>query len=226
MIDQELIDGIRHGLRASADPIRAPKMQAYMKSAMPYLGVPLPGVRQIVRDALRVRPALTSNAVVGCATVLWRDAVYREERYAAAALVRVTKVATELDLLPLHQEMIVSGAWWDHVDEASHHVGDLLLAHPEAMRPVVLAWSVDPDKWLRRSSIICQVGHRGATDSALLSEVIAPNTDDRDFFIRKAIGWALRDYARTDPDWVRQFVGARRDELSPLSVREAMKHIL
>jgi len=139
---------------------------------------------------------------------------------------RTKEAGVHLDLLPLHKEMIVSGAWWDHVDEASHRIGDLLLAHPDVMRPIVLSWSTDPDKWLRRSSIICQVGHRDRTDAELLTEVIMPNIDDKDFFIRKGIGWALRDYARTAPQWVRDFVAARRGALSPLSVREATRHIM
>ncbi len=93
------------------------------------------------------------------------------------------------------------------------------------MLPLIRGWAVDPDRWLRRSSIICQLGLAGRTDLDLLTEVIARNLADREFFVRKAIGWALRQYARTDPDWVRGFVAAHETSLSPLSRREAMKHL-
>ena len=131
----------------------------------------------------------------------------------------------QLELLPLCQEMIVTGAWWDHVDAVSHRVGAMLLSHRPALLPMIRDWSIDPDRWLRRTSIICQLGFKDRTDAALLKEVIAPNLADPDFFIRKAIGWALREYARTDPDWVRRFVSAHEGSLRALSRREAMKHL-
>jgi 3-methyladenine DNA glycosylase AlkD len=223
--DHELVDGIRAGLGEMADPGRAPQMQAYMKSDMPYLGVRVPIVRQIVAAQLRRHPPESSKSLGESASQLWRAAKHREERYAATALTRNKLTRSDMSLLPLYQEMIVSGAWWDHVDEVSHRIGDLLLAHPGAMRPVVLAWSVDDDLWLRRAAIICQLGHRTSTDLVLLTEVITPNMSDKEFFIRKAIGWALRDYAWTDPGWVSEFVTSRRDVLSPLSIREATKNI-
>jgi 3-methyladenine DNA glycosylase AlkD len=129
----------------------------------------------------------------------------------------------DASLIDLYRELIVGGAWWDHVDELSHRVGELLTEWPTRVRPVVAGWVNDDDLWLRRCAIICQLGAGSNTDRALLVEAITANTADRDFFIRKAIGWALRDYARTDPEWVRAFVEAH--PLSPLSRREATKHL-
>ncbi len=225
MPDRVLVGGIRDGLLAAADPDHAPQMQAYMKSSMPYLGVRLPDVRKVVTAQLRLYPPSSAQSLGRSAAMLWREATHREERYAATALTRNALVRSDLTMLPLYEEMIVSGAWWDHVDEVSHRIGDLLLAHPDIIRPVVLTWSSRADLWLRRASIICQLGHRTRSDLDLLTAVITPNMADRAFFIRKAIGWALRDYAWTDPAWVRQFVATRRDVLSPLSIREAMKNI-
>jgi 3-methyladenine DNA glycosylase AlkD len=131
----------------------------------------------------------------------------------------------KLKLIALYQELMVSGAWWDHVDEVSHRVGDLLREFPVEIRPMVAAWQHSPDYWLRRSSIICQLGARERTDRSLLAEAILASADERNFFLRKAIGWALREYARTDPDWVRTFVAQHDDRLSPLSRREALKHL-
>lgn len=225
VVDQVLIKAVRADLRAAADPARAPQMQAYMKSAMPYLGVSVPGVRRIVRAAAKERPPATTDELAATAAALWRQASYREERYAATALLAVpaARRLRTTALLPLYQEMITTGAWWDHVDEVAHRVGELLVAYPGELRPVLRAWTRNPDRWLRRASLICQVGLRSATDTELLGDAIGANLSDRDFFLRKAVGWALRDYARTDPDWVRAFVAEH--ELSPLSRREALKHL-
>ncbi|HEU5266629.1 MAG TPA: DNA alkylation repair protein [Jatrophihabitans sp.] len=223
--DQVLVEAIRADLRAAADPGRAPQMQAYMKSAMPCLGVRVPDVRTLVRAAARQRPPASAAALRDTVRALWFAARYREERYAATALLDVP-AARRLRVsrfIGLYAELIVSGAWWDHVDEIAHRAGELLLAFPADVRPAVRSWQRDPDLWLRRASIICQLGARGRTDVELLTESIAANRTDRDFFIRKAIGWALRDYARTDPDWVRGFVATR--DLSPMSRREALKHL-
>jgi 3-methyladenine DNA glycosylase AlkD len=126
-------------------------------------------------------------------------------------------------LLPVPRELIVTGAWWDYVDELAHRVGDLLSGWPAEVRPVLAAWARGEDRWLRRAAIICQLGARERTDVELLSAAIVASLHDSDFFLRKAIGWALRDYARTGPDWVRFFADGH--ELSPLSRREALKHL-
>lgn len=129
----------------------------------------------------------------------------------------------QVEALDLYQHFLRTGAWWDLVDETSHAVGAVLLAHPdEADR--MRRWARDEDLWVRRSAIICQLQHKDRTDQLLLADVIEANQNDPEFFIRKAIGWALRDFARTDPAWVRDFVDARPG-LSPLSRREALKHL-
>jgi len=99
-----------------------------------------------------------------------------------------------------------------------------LRAGPESVTPVLRTWIRDPDRWLRRTTVICQLGARDRTDLALLTEAIEANLDDGDFFLRKGIGWALRQHARTDPEWVRTFV-ATHPALSPLSRKEALKHL-
>ena len=225
--DHALVQAVRDELRAAADPSRAPQMQAYMKSVMPYLGVAVPRVRAIVRAVAKSRPPTTTADLADTALTLWREAGYREERYAATALTGVP-AARRLQttaLVPVYREMITSGAWWDHVDEVSHPIGALLVAFPDDVAPVVAGWAHDEDRWLRRSSVICQVGLKDATDADLLAAAIIANVDDRDFFLRKAIGWALREYAKTDPDWVRAFVAQHGDRLNPLSRREALKHL-
>ena len=213
---------IRDALRAAADPALAPGQQAYMKSAMPFLGVRVPEARRLATEAARSigDPDLLREA----ALELWRHAAYREERYAAQALMALKPLRGRLDLLEVHEEMIRTGAWWDHVDEVAHRLADLLDVHPAELSVELRVWADDEDLWIRRAAIIAQLGRRDRVDRALLTDAIEANIADPEFFLRKAIGWALRDCARTDPDWVRAFVDAHPG-LSPLSRREALKHL-
>lgn len=186
------------------------------------------GVRVICRTASAAHPLRDRATWTAAIRQLWDGAGFREERYAAIALSGDRRYAGFQDLaaMDLYQKFVVEGAWWDHVDEvAIRRIGPLLRAEPGPLRSIMLEWSTDRDLWRRRASIICQVGAKTATDVALLVDVLAVNHADREFFIRKAIGWALRDYARTDPGWVRGYLAAHRDELSGLSRREAAKHL-
>lgn len=226
--DAALVAAVRDGLAAAADPERAPGMQAYMKSAMPFRGVPAPGVRRIATAAFRAHPLPDRAAWEATVRALWHGARFREERYAAVALTgaKPYRAYDDAAAVPLYDELIVDGAWWDLVDEiAIRRLGPILAADRAAVEPVIRAWSTDGDRWRRRTAIIVQVGAKGDTDLDLLQDVIAPNLADRDFFVRKAIGWALRQYAWVDPAWVRSYVAAHGDALSGLSRREALKNV-
>ena len=219
---------LRRALAARAVPAKAEPMRAYMKSAMPFLGVHTPGRRAAIAEALAAHPPADAVAWLAAILELWRQAAYREERQAAIDLLVGPAGARWLgpDLVGTIAELIVDGAWWDLVDPlATRGIGPLLRAHPASLRPVVVAWSTETDLWLRRSAIICQVGAKGATDTALLTTAIDANLAQRDFFIRKAIGWALREYSKTAPNWVAAFLDERGARLSPLSRREAGKHL-
>lgn len=212
---------IRAQLRAAADPSRAAGQQAYMKSTMPFLGVRVPATRTIAR---RIGAELhDASAVRRAARSLWDSAGYREERYAAMALLGLPVVHGDPANVELVEHMVRTGRWWDITDELAHRLADLHDHHPARAAEVVLTWCRDPDLWIRRIAILSQLGRRARLDREVLSATIAPNLDDPDFFLRKAIGWALRDYARVDPDWVLAY--AARHELSPLSRREALKHL-
>ncbi|WP_090054366.1 DNA alkylation repair protein [Lentzea fradiae] len=220
-LEVPLIKAVRAGLQERADSRKAPEMQAYMKSAMPFLGVRKPARAEL----LKTLPVPDDrDEWLDAVRTLWREATYREERYVALALSGDRRFQSP-DLLPWFDEMIVTGAWWDYVDEiASKRIGPLLRSHPEVVRPLMLRWSTDADRWRRRTSVICQLGAKGATDVELLAECVDANVADPDFFLRKGIGWALRELAKTEPGWVRAFVEAR-PQLSPLSRREALKHL-
>lgn len=224
-VTTELIDAIRRQLQAAADPSRAAGAQAYMKSQMPSLGVRVPEVRRIVKTVAAAHPPGGLAELQSTVLALWRNAVCREERYAAIDLTGLKLAAGELSMLAVYEEIIRTGAWWDLVDGVAHRLGALLLAHRAELTPVLGRWSRDQDFWVRRAAITAQLGAKSATDTALLAAVIEANLKDPEFFIRKAIGWALRQYARTDPDWVRAFVQQHWVDLSPLSRTEALRNL-
>jgi 3-methyladenine DNA glycosylase AlkD len=213
-------------MAAAGNPEKAKGMQAYMKSTMPYYGIKLPEVRAISRGVFESTP-MECGEWRTTILELWRGARRREERYAAMYLLAGAKNRDCLtpDDVPMLEELVVSGAWWDHVDELATVVGELLRRYPTKVRPLMRRWSTDPNMWKRRVSIICQLRFKRETDLDLLYANIEPNLGDREFFIRKAIGWALRQYAWTDPHEVARYVRAHDGRLSGLSKREALKNI-
>lgn len=225
--DRELITAVRRALAESADSAAAPDMRRYMKSELPFRGVKKPARVTLARTVFATHPLPDIATFTATVRTLWHEAEFREERYLALDLTgfRTYRRWQSPDLLPLYRELIVSGAWWDFVDEmAARRVGPILRAAPDRVTPVMRDWSVAEDRWLRRTSVICQLRAEERTDTALLAHCAEATIADPDFFLRKAIGWALRDYAKVDPDWVRTFVDTHPG-LSPLSVREAMKHL-
>lgn len=227
-MDDALLTRLRAALREVADPARAPAMQAYMKSSMPYHGVPTPVLRALCKQVFADVELPSAEAWRRQVLAIWRGAEFREERYAAIELTGLLRAAPfqTLDALPVYEEMIVSGAWWDYVDAiASRRVGLLLRRFPDQMKPIMLEWSRSGDLWKRRTSIICQLGFKAETDLGLLYACIEPLLASREFFLRKAIGWALRQYAWTDQDEVVRYVSANEARLSPLSRREALKNV-
>ena len=235
-----LVVEVRAALEKAADPAKAPKMQAYMKSTMPYRGVSAPEQKAIWRQVFPSHSLSSRDQWQRVALALWRDAEFREERYAAVALTGLHSYASYRTMasIPMFEEMIVSGAWWDFVDAiAGRQLGDILRTDPRRMSALMRRWARDAHMWKRRSSILCQLGFKRDTDLTLLYDCIEPNLTDKatrapdgspmaeQFFIRKAIGWALRQYAWTDPGEVKRYVKENRSRLSNLSVREALKNI-
>lgn len=211
-----------------------------MKSVMPYRGITSGELTALLRPLLNNKAlALDTRETWESAVLsLWDNATHREDRYAATALLehRFYRRWVDAEALPLLQHLIVTGAWWDHVDRlAAHPLGSIVLAQRDTVTPLMLKWTDADDMWLRRSSILCQLRHKESTDLDLLTRTIDANLDrlpgggstrfGHEFFIRKAIGWALRQHARVNPVWVRTFVADRGERLSGLSRREALKHL-
>jgi 3-methyladenine DNA glycosylase AlkD len=224
----DLAEILRAKLEAAADPARAIGMRAYMKSAMPCLGVSTEPRRAICKSVFAGLAWPDAAAWREDVLAIWRGARYREERYAAIELtgVRAAREFQHMDALAMYEEMIVAGAWWDFVDAiATQRLWDILQKDRAPMSKAMRGWSRDADMWKRRSAILCQVRARTATDLDLLYACIEPSLGSREFFLRKAIGWALRSYAWTDPAEVRRYVAANATLLSGLSRREALKNI-
>ena len=223
----DIRDSIVAALREAADPARAPRQQAYMKSGMPFLGVGVPQCRRIVRSACSAHPLPDAGAWEATILDLWRGAVHREERYAAVELLLAGRYSRWLEpaRVPTIEELAVTGAWWDYVDPiAARGMGTMLAAHPRPVRALLRDWARDGNIWKRRTAILAQLRARRATDTALLADAIRPSIGEAEFFLRKGIGWALREYSKTDPGWVLEFVDTHTG-LSPLSRREALKHL-
>jgi 3-methyladenine DNA glycosylase AlkD len=224
-VNSELLAAIRLGLAERCDPERAAAAQAYMKSSIPALGVSVPEVRRLTTATAAAHPFESLEQLRDTVLEFWRSAAFREEHYAAIDLTGLRLARGERLMLPVYEEIIRTGAWWDFVDGVSERIGALLQAHRAVMTALLLNWSRDADFWIRRASITAQLKAKARTDTELLRDVIEANLADQEFFIRKAIGWALREYAKTDPEWVLAFVAEHNEGLSPLSRREALKNI-
>jgi 3-methyladenine DNA glycosylase AlkD len=222
-----LLRALRRDLAAAGDPERAAGARAYMKSAMPFYGVAAKPFRAICRKIMGSTPLPNAAEWQRLVLGVFRGARFREEWYAAVEVAadRRARPWQTMDALPMYEEMIVTSRWWDVVDAlATHRLGDILEHDPRPMKRAMLAWSRDDQMWKRRSAILCQNRKKASTDLDFLYACIAPSIGSKEFFLRKAIGWALREYAWTDPREIRRYVKAH-PELSGLSKREALKNI-
>jgi 3-methyladenine DNA glycosylase AlkD len=199
-----------------------------MKSAMPFHGVDTQTLRAICRTVFAAHAVRDAGAWRTDVLALFRGARFREERYAAIELTgdRRARPFQTMESLPMYEEMIVTGAWWDLVDAlATRRLGEILRNEPGPMRKAMRAWSRSGDIWKRRSAILCQNSFKKDTDLDFLFACIEPSVSSKEFFLRKAIGWALRSYAWTDEKPVIAYVEKNRARLSPLSIREALKNV-
>lgn len=214
----------RSALVDLADPDRAVPMAAYMKDRFGFYGVAAGPRRAAVRAATRdLGPPPDGAALLLMARACWA-ADQRELQYTAADALRRWVGLLDASDLDEVDHLIVTKSWWDTVDIlASRVVGPLVLAFPE-LTEVMERWVADPNLWRRRTAILHQLGYRDRTDAGRLFSCCAARAGEREFFITKAIGWALREYAKTDPEAVWSFVDEHRQDLAPLSVREATKH--
>ena len=209
---------------AAADPARARAMSAYMREQFPFLGIPGPAQKVLTRAVLTglPRPDQADLAAVGLGC--W-ELPEREYQYFACAWLRRHVRVCGPDFLDTTRHLIVTRPWWDTVDALAAHVVGPLVAHHATLASTMDSWAAGEEMWLARTALLHQLRYKEATDPDRLFGYCTALAPRRDFFIRKAIGWALREYAKTDPAAVRSYVVAHRARLAPLSVREALKNL-
>lgn len=214
----QLIDDFLH----SKDEHQAISMSAYMRNQFLFLGIPMPLRKKLCREYFRTAKK-TKIVDWKFIRACW-DHSYRELQYVAMDyLVAMEKFLTPLDV-PKIKELALMKSWWDTIDGLDRIVGNIALSYP-AVNNTLLEWSLDESLWLRRIAIDHQLIRKDKTNTELLEKIIVNNLGSHEFFINKAIGWSLRDYSKTNPDWVKCFIETHKDQLAPLSVKEASKYI-
>ena len=217
---------IEAALRALADAQQAVPMKAYMLGQFEFLGIRA-GPR---RDALKGLMKFTGTAdeLLALAEALWR-LPEREFRYVAVDLLAKHHKRLDISVLPRILQLVQTGAWWDTVDGLAGVVGDIWLRAKATQADVQKRMDeclLHPDLWVRRVAMLHQLGWREQADEHRLLRYALTLAPEKEFFIRKAIGWALRDHARTRPDAVQAFLAQHAGELSGLTLREAGKHLV
>ena len=217
----DYVDALKDLYRAHADPIAAEPMKAYMRRQFDYLGIQMPKQRELQRKffSLHGLPPLENLAAV--LLELWHEP-QREFQYAAQGLLGKHENQLPAEFISTIETLITAKSWWDTVDPlATHTMGTHFRRFPQVRDQTLARWRQSEDFWLRRTCILFQNRYRAETDFDLLKAIICENLGSDEFFINKAIGWALREYTRVDPEGVRTFVA--ETPLKPLSAREALK---
>jgi 3-methyladenine DNA glycosylase AlkD len=220
----EIMDRLSRVYEDARDPDRAAQMAAYMRDQFPFLGIPGPAQRTLTREVLSGLGRPREEDLAAVALACWERA-QREYQYFACGWLRRHARACGPGFIDLARHLIVTRSWWDTVDTlAAHLVGTLVAQHPELVATTD-AWLTDDDRWLVRAALLHQLTCKEATDAKRLFRYCAQQAGHPDFFVRKAIGWALREYAKTDPGSVRTFVATHQTRMAALSVRVALKNL-
>lgn len=216
-------DKLEEQFLAAQDTDRAEKMTAYMKNKFQFFGISSPIRKEISKEFLN-RSALPEwEEAKDLIVSLWEQP-YRELHYFAMELATRYRKDWQKEDLQLFEFMITEQSWWDTVDHISSNlVGPFLQKFPELKESEMQRWNSSGYLWLERASIIFQLKYKDKTDTSLLSRFILAHASSPEFFLRKAIGWALREYSKRDPQWVRKFI--EEHELSNLSRKEASKYL-
>lgn len=219
MKKSEWVKAVETTLRGLADPERAVPMRAYMKEVAPFLGIPKPQ-REAAMKVFGLPPV--DKTVASCRELYALPE--REFHYIATWVLRKHAPKLPPEALTDLKWFVQTHSWWDTVDELTKAVGGVIRTHA-FLAPTLEEWVHDDDFWVQRAAILHQLGFGDRTDTERLFRLCLAQASNKEFFIRKAIGWALRDYAWTNPESVRAFVDQHRSEFSPLTIREALKNI-
>ncbi|MEW9053520.1 MAG: DNA alkylation repair protein [Neobacillus sp.] len=206
------------------NPENAEPMEKYMRNLFPFLGIKTPERRKLVRQFFNETGILKEPFNKDLVSALWKMDE-REYQYAALDYIERSLKKVTKDDLPFFEKLMTTKSWWDTVDMISPKaVGEIAGKSPEVIEETIDGWAVDENFWLKRASILFQLKYKQRTNEELLYRYILQNASSKEFFIQKAIGWALREYSKTNPDSVKQFISSNL--LAPLSVREGSKYVL
>lgn len=217
------IKPLKKAFELVADKEIARGQQAYMKDLFPFFGIKATERRIISQAHFKTHGLLEEAELYAVVEALW-ELPMREYQYTGQELLQFHRKRFTVDTIRCLEHCITHKSWWDTVDALnSHGTGIYFEKFKEKIKPVTARWNKSGNMWLNRSSLLFQLKYKQRTDTVLLSDYIEQLAGSKEFFIRKAIGWILREYAKTNPDWVREFVDTH--ELSGLSRREALKCI-
>lgn len=208
---------------AQAVPEIALPMKKYMRNQFDFLGIKAPQITCLHKQFIEQHGWPDSSQLSSLTKTLWQ---WPEREYQYLALRFVDHFISQLTPsdLPMLEWLLLNKSWWDTVDSiAIHPVGDLFSRFPIECEPYLEKWRSHENIWLRRTTLLFQLAYKHKTDEALLFSLIKENLGSQEFFINKAIGWALREYSKTAPEAVEQYV--KETELASLSHREALKWI-
>lgn len=209
---------IESALKALANEETASQMAAYMRNQFRFFGIKTPERRAVTKKLI------ASDKKSG--TVDWEftdrcwDSEYRELQYVALDYMKGMCKYIRFEDVPKLEKYVRSKQWWDSIDFLHGIFGHIGLTD-KRIKDLMLKWSVDNDFWVRRIAIDHQIGMKDKTDTELLDKILVNNFNSKEFFINKAIGWSLRDYSKTNPAWVNDFIERHRASLSNLSLRKA-----
>ena len=201
---------------------QAQKMSKYMLNKFEYIGIKTPERREIFKNFFKEyknEEKIDWEFVNKC----WENK-YREFQYVAADYLKNMKDKLTRDDIPKLKQLILKKSWWDTIDNLDMTIGALALKDSNVNK-ILLEWSLDENIWLRRIAIDHQLLRKEKTNTELLEKVLENNLGQAEFFINKSIGWALRDYSKTNPEWVKNFIEKNKEKMAKLSIREASKYL-
>ncbi|MDF1663772.1 MAG: DNA alkylation repair protein [Planctomycetota bacterium] len=226
MSAKELVDYVVGEFESLANPEQAKPMAAYMKTTQPFYGIKKPERVPVYRQMKKRFPPKNQRAYLAAVKELWTRP-HRECQYAALEYACYFKDFVNAGSMEFYEQLVREGAWWDLVDViAAHLVGKVLLKDRETLAPVMDQWIDDDDCWIRRTALLSQCRHKEKTDEKQLFSHCLKRANEKEFFIRKAIGWALREYSYADPKAVKSFLLENKAKLSGLSLREGAKGLI
>ena len=215
------LEQLREVFAQNAHPEKASGMAKYMKNLFPFVGINSPERKNMVAELRKDFKPKNAQELKNWVSLLW-EMPEREFQYVGMDYLQKDVNLLEIEDIAYFEFLITTKSWWDSIDLISgNYLGKFLIKYPEIFEETVVLFSKNENMWLNRAAIICQLSYRERTNTDLLERAIVPHLESKEFFHQKAIGWALRQYGKTNPQWVKDFVASHT--LKPLSRREALR---